>query len=73
MVHHANWHHPTAEHTHYSTFQQHCTDSKFSLWGMKMTTNLFDFSILSPLCLLLVPLNAEVLVVVLVVGCEQDS
>ena len=25
-------------HTRYSTYQQHCTSSKLSLWGMKMTT-----------------------------------
>ena len=38
MVPYANWHHPRSEHTKYSTYQQQCTGSKCSLWGMKMTT-----------------------------------
>ena len=46
MVPHANWHHPKSEHTKYSTYQQQCTGSKCSLWGMKMatTTKLVEFS-----------------------------
>ena len=73
MVPHANWHHPTSDHTKYSTYQQHCTGSKFSFWEMKMTTKLVEFGFfLSPVCLL-GPLNAEVLVVVVVVGCMQGS
>ena len=49
MVPHANWHHSTvrqSEHTKYSTYQQHCSGSKCSLWGMKMTTlpKLVEFS-----------------------------
>ena len=76
MVPHANWHHSTvrqSEHTKYSTYQQQCNGSKCSLWGMKMTTlpKLVEFS-LSPVCLL-VSLNAEVFVVVVVVGCVQGS
>ena len=73
MVPHANWHHPASEHTKYSTYQQHCTGSKFSLWWMKMTTTakLAELSFLSLVCVL-VPLNAELLVVV-VVGCVQGS
>ena len=74
MVPHDNWHHPTSEHTKYSTYQQQCTGSKYSLWVMKMTTTtkLVEFSFLSPVCLL-VSLNAEVLVGVVVVGCVQGS
>ena len=74
MVPHDNWHHPTSEHTKYSTYQQQCTGSKYSLWVMKMTTTtkLVEFGFLSPVCLL-VSLNAEVLVVVVVVGCVQGS
>ena len=74
MVPHANWHHPTSEHTKYSTYQLQCTGSKCSLWGMKMTTTtkLVEFSFLSSVSLL-VSLNAEVLVVVVVVGCVQGS
>ena len=75
MVPHANWHHPTSEHTKYcSTYQQHCTGCKFGLWGMTMTTTtkLVEFSFLSPVCLLVL-LNAEVLVVVVVVGFVQGS
>ena len=46
MVPHANWQHPTFAHTKYSTYQQQCNGSKFSLWGMKMTitTKLVEFS-----------------------------
>ena len=74
MVPHANWHHPTSEHTKYSTYQQQCNGSKCSLWGMKMTTQpkLAEFSFY-PLYSLLVSLNAKVLVVVVVVGCVQGS
>ena len=74
MVPHANWHHPTSEHTKYSTYQQQSTGSKCSLWVMKMTTTtkLVEFSFLPPVCLL-VSLNAEVLVIVVVVGCVQGS
>ena len=62
------------EHTKYSTYQEHCTGSKFSFWGIKMTTTtkLVEFSFLSSVCLL-VPLNVEVFVVVVVVGCVQVS
>ena len=72
MVPHANWHHPTSEHTKYSTYQQQCNGSKCSLWGMKMTTQpkLAEFSFY-PLYSLLVSLNADVLVVVVVVDCVQ--
>ena len=74
MVPHANWHHPTSEHTKYSTCQQQCNGSKCSLWGMKMTTQpkLAEFSFYSLYCLL-VSLNAEVFVVVVEVGCVQGS
>ena len=74
MVPHANWHHPTSEHTKYSTYQQQCNGNKCSLWGMKMTTQpkLAEFSFY-PLYSLLVSLNAEVLVVVVVVDCVQGS
>ena len=63
-----------SEHTMYSTYQQQCNGSKCSLWGMKMTTqpNLAELSFY-PLYNLLVSLNAEVLVVVVVVGCVQGS
>ena len=74
MVPHANWHHPTSEHTKYSTYQQQCNGSKCSLWGMKMTTQpKLAESSFYPLCSLLVSLNADVLVVVVVVGCVQGS
>ena len=58
---------------YHNTYQQHCTGSRFSLWVMKMTTTtkLVEFSFLSPVCLL-VPLNAKVLVVVVVVGLCRD-
>ena len=77
MVPHVNWHHPTSEHTKYRIYQQQCTQvtgSKCSLWGMKMTTTtkLAEFSFLSPVCLLM-SLNAEVFVVVVIVGCVQGS
>ena len=74
MVPHANWHHPTSEHTKYSIYQQQCNGSKCSLWGMKMTTQpkLAELSFY-PLYSLLVSLNAEVLVVVVVVGCVKGS
>ena len=74
MVPHANWRHLKSEHTKYSTYQQQCNGSKCSLWGMKMTTQpkLAEFSFY-PLYSLLVSLNAEVLVVVVVVGCVQGS
>ena len=74
MVPHDNWHHPPSKHTNYSTYQQQCTGSKFSLWGMKMTTatKLVEFSFLYPICLL-VSLNAEVMVVVVVAGCVHGS
>ena len=51
MVPPANWHHPTSEHTKYSTYKQQHTGSKCSLWGMKMatTTVLVEFSFLSPM------------------------
>ena len=58
----------------YSTYQHHCSGSKCSLWWMKMTTlpKLVEFSFIPYRCLL-VSLNAEVLVVVIVVGCVQGS
>ena len=58
----------------YSTYEQQCNGSKCSLWGMKMTTlsKLVEFSFTPNICLL-VPLNAEVLIVVVVVGCVQGS
>ena len=73
MVPRANWHHPTSGHTKYSTYQQHCIDSKCSLWEWRWQPqqNLPN-SVLSPTCLL-VSLNADVLVVVVVLGCLQGS
>ena len=78
MVFHVNWHHSTvrqSEHTKYSTYKQQCIGSKCSLWGMKMTTlpKLVEFSFYPLYDSLLVSLNAEVLVVVVVVGCVQGS
>ena len=57
----------------YSTYQQHCSGSKCSLWEWRwqLFQNWLN-SVLSPICLL-VSLNAEVLVVVAVVGCVQGS
>ena len=62
------------EHTKYRTCQQQCTGSKCSLFGIKMTitTKPVEFIFSSPVYLLVL-LNAEVLVVVVVVGCVKGS
>ena len=76
MVPHTNWHHSTVRQSeHTSTVLTNnivmAASVVYGEWRWQLFHNLLN-SVLSPLCLL-VSLNAEVLVVVVVVGCVQGS
>ena len=76
MVPHANWHHSTVRQSvHPSTVLTNnivvAASVVYGEWRWQLFQNLLN-SVLSPICLL-VSLNAEVLVVVVVVGCVQGS
>ena len=76
MVPHANWHHSTVRQSeHTSTVLTNnivvAASVVYGKWRWQLFQNVLN-SVLSPICLL-VSLNAEVLVVVVVVGCVQGS
>ena len=78
MVRHANWHHSTVRQSeHTSTVLTNnivvAASVAYGEWRWQLFQNLLN-SVLSPICLLsVIVLNAEVLVVVVVVGCVQGS
>ena len=77
MVPHANWQHSTVRQSeHPSTVLTNnivvAASVVYGEWRWQLFQNLLN-SVLSPICLLVSLLNAEVLVVVVVVGCVQGS